>query len=178
MPYAEANSMYPRYFHRILNMLTCEAVYKSYVRLPAENSPTPHEVERNTKLYPFFKDCLGALDGTHIYASVPTAEKARYRNRKGFLSQNVLAVCDFDMKFVYVLSGWEGSAADSMILENARMNDFRIPHSKFYLGDAGFPLSDTVLVPYRGVRYHLREWGAAKIRYVLLSSIVLSLINL
>ncbi len=27
--------------------------------------------------------------------------------RKGHLTQNVLAVCDFDMEFVYILTGWE-----------------------------------------------------------------------
>lgn len=132
------------------------------MRLPQANAPTPFEIEDNSKLFPFCKDCLGALDGTHIYASVPSVDRPRFRNRKGFISQNVLAVCDFNMVFMYVLSGWEGSAADGAILEDARLNDFRIPEGKFYLGDAGFPLSDGVLVPYRGVRYHLREWGSAK----------------
>ena len=145
-------------------MLTQDSVYSLYVHLPAEGSPTPPEIEQNPKLYPFLKDCLGALDGTHIYASVPAEDRARFRNRKGFISQNVLAVCDFNMIFVYVVTGWEGSAADSVVLEDARLNDFRIPSGKFYLGDAGFPLSDSVLVPYRGVRYHLREWGAANVK--------------
>jgi hypothetical protein len=35
-----------------------------------------------------------------------------------------------------------------------------------YLADAGFPLCDGLLVPYRGVRYHLKEWGRASERYV------------
>lgn len=30
---------------------------------------------------------------------------------------------------------------------------------KFYLGDAGYALSWKVLTPYRGVRYHLKEWA-------------------
>lgn len=72
----------------------------------------------------------------------------------------MLAVVSFDMRFMYVLSGWEGSAADSTILDDARKNDFLIPRGKFYLGDAGFSASPSVLVPYRGVWYHLREWQA------------------
>ena len=36
-------------------------------------------------------------------------------------TQNVLAVCSFDLKFTYVLPGWEGSASDSRILDNALM---------------------------------------------------------
>ena len=30
---------------------------------------------------------------------------------------------------------------------------------KFYLADAGYALSRLTLTPYRGVRYHLKEWG-------------------
>ena len=65
------------------------------------------------------KDCIGAIDGTHIPALIPVEEQPRYRNRKGVLSQNVLAVVDFDMNFQYVLAGWEGSASDSRVLRNA-----------------------------------------------------------
>ena len=34
----------------------------------------------------------------------------------------------------------------------------------YYLADAGFPLCDVLLVPYRGVRYHLKEWEQANLR--------------
>ena len=109
---------------------------------------------------PFFKDCIGALDGTHIPCKVRASEAKPYRNRKGFLSQNVLAACSFDLQFVYVLPGWEGSASDGCVLTDAMNNKgFFIPHGKYYLGDAGYPLSPYCLTPYRGVRYHLREWS-------------------
>ena len=45
--------------------------------------------------------------------------QAKYRDRKGNLSQNVLGVCSFDHKFQYILAGWEGSAADSRVLASA-----------------------------------------------------------
>jgi hypothetical protein len=32
----------------------------------------------------------------------------------------VLAVCNFDMQFVYILAGWEGSAYNSRVLSNAQ----------------------------------------------------------
>ena len=44
--------------------------------------------------------------------------------------------------------------------------DLRIPQGKFYLADAGFGVCDSLLVPYRGVRYHLAEWGCANSRYI------------
>ena len=107
---------------------------------------------------PFFKNCLGALDGVHIPAHVPaSANPVAYRNRKGFLSQNVLGVCDFNLCFTYLRVGWEGSAHDARVLASARTDDFKIPIDSFYLADAGYGLARGILVPYRGVRYHLRE---------------------
>jgi hypothetical protein len=111
-----------------------------------------------------FKDCLGAVDGTHILIYVPAALRPRYQSHKGEVSQNVLAACTFDMRFCYILSGWEGSAADSKIFDDVQGKDFSIPRGKFYLGDAGFPCCDALMVPYRGVHYHLHEWGLVKER--------------
>ena len=45
--------------------------------------------------------------------------QAKYRDRKGNLSQNVMGVCSFDYKFQYILAGWEGSIADSRVLASA-----------------------------------------------------------
>ena len=42
-----------------------------------------------------------------------------YTNRHGVQSQNVLAVCDHDMRFVYVYALWEGSAHDAKVLDGA-----------------------------------------------------------
>lgn len=47
----------------------------------------------------------------------------RYRGRKDWPTQNVLAACTLDLKFTYILAGWEGSAADSRILHNALTRD-------------------------------------------------------
>jgi hypothetical protein len=32
------------------------------------------------------------------------------------------------------------------------------------LADAGFPVCDELLTPYRAVHYHLAEWGCAGVR--------------
>ena len=50
---------------------------------------------------------------------MPEADRPRYRTRKGHIATNVLGVCTHDLKFVYVLSGWEGSATDSRVLGDA-----------------------------------------------------------
>jgi len=36
---------------------------------------------------------------------------------------------------------------------------------RYLLEDAGFASCDALLVPYRGVRYHLREWRQGRTRY-------------
>jgi hypothetical protein len=43
-----------------------------------------------------------------------------------------MAAVDFDMKFTYVLAGWEGSAHDALILADAleRNNGFVVPEGK------------------------------------------------
>ena len=48
--------------------------------------------------------------------------------KKGVLSQNVLAAISFDdLKFSYVLAGWEGSAHDSKVLNDALSRGFCAP---------------------------------------------------
>lgn len=56
--------------------------------------------------------------------------------------------------------------------KHARLLDFRIPDGKFYLADAGFALCDTLLTPYRGIRYHLAEWGRGDTMYVSISWLI------
>ena len=138
--------------------------YDSQVRLPTASDPIPPEICNNPKRYPFFKDVIGALDWTHINCSPSEEERQTSHNQKGLLTQNCLIACSFDLLFTYVLSGWEGSAADSLIYHNACLTTFPVPNGKQYLADAGFPLCDQLLVPYRGTRYHLAEWGRANIR--------------
>jgi hypothetical protein len=146
--------------------VTTTSFYTRYVKLPHDDQ-VPAHIRKNGKFHPFFENCLGALDGTHVWAHVPSTETGRYRDRKGAISQNVLAACTFDMQFCYILSGWEGSAADARILHEARQQDFAIPAGKFYLADAGFSLSKSIMVPYRNVRYHLKEWGRSNQRCVI-----------
>lgn len=141
--------------------------YTKYVNLPTAESLILPRICKNPKFWPYFKDVLGALDGSHIHSSPPAFLRASCRNRKGAISQNCIFACSFDLRFVYALTGWEGSATDARVYEDARTTDLIIPPGKCYLADAGYPHCKELLVPYRGVRYHLAEWGRASVRYVL-----------
>ena len=60
---------------------------------------------------------------------MPPEIQGRFLGRKDGTTQNVLAAISFDLKFTYVLAGWEGSAHDSRVLNNAfaRLGGFSIP---------------------------------------------------
>jgi hypothetical protein len=135
------------------------------VKLPGRLSSLADCITRNPKFAEFFVDCIGAIDSSHIYARVAPNQHVRFRDRHANISQNVLAVCRFNELFTYVMSGWEGSASDALIYVAARRWSLAIPEGKYLLGDAGFPSCLAVLVPYRGVQYHLKEWGRASERY-------------
>nr|XP_048318633.1 uncharacterized protein LOC125418638 [Ziziphus jujuba var. spinosa] len=92
-------------------------------------STVPSKIREHTRFYPYFKDCIGAIDGIHIPATVKGRDVSSYRNRHGKISQNVLAACNFDLEFIYVLSGWEGLAHDSKLLHDAlsRRNGLKFP---------------------------------------------------
>lgn len=61
------------------------------LHLAVDTSPAVESVESGM-LMPFFADCVGAIDGTHIPVTVDAGESFKpWRNRKGFLSQKASA---------------------------------------------------------------------------------------
>jgi hypothetical protein len=99
-------------------MVVLGPFYNCYVKLPPKDQ-TSLKILNNPKLYPFFKDCHRAIDGTHINVFVLDDAVPQCCNRKGGLSQNVLATCTFNMQFCYALPSWKGSAADGHVFDNA-----------------------------------------------------------
>ena len=39
--------------------------------------------------------------------------------RHGYTSQNMLALCDFDMRFTFAVAGWPGSVHDMRVFKDA-----------------------------------------------------------
>ncbi|KIK77531.1 hypothetical protein PAXRUDRAFT_76534, partial [Paxillus rubicundulus Ve08.2h10] len=50
--------------HCILNILVESPMYQAYVKSLNDNTPDWIKVE--PKLFPFFKDCRGDIDGCHV----------------------------------------------------------------------------------------------------------------
>ncbi|CAI7862969.1 unnamed protein product [Closterium sp. NIES-53] len=116
---------------------------------------------RSRPEYAHFRGALGAVDGTLIPACIRRDRQQAFYDRHGQVSQNVLAVVSFNDLFLYVLAGWEGSAHDSTVFQNALHRGLRIPRGKYLLADSGFRNDAHCLSPYRQVLYHLTRWQQA-----------------
>ncbi|CAL8083472.1 unnamed protein product [Prunus armeniaca] len=141
--------------------------YRSKETISRQFNSVLHAMMRISEEYLKLHPCaIGALDGTHIPVTVFADDRPRYQNRKEDISTNVLGVCDPNLKFIYVLSGWEGSASDARVLRDAlaRDNPFQVPNDKYYLVDAGYANGQGFWAPYRGTR----SFGLLKKRWSIL----------
>ena len=141
----------------MLVIFSSQPFYTTYVQTPTGDS-IPSKIRNNPRFWPFFQNAVGAIDGSHIAFSPSAANQLSYRNCKGFVSQNCLFACTFTLLFTYALMGWDGSATDAKVWADAIATDLIIPQGFYLLADAGFPLCDMLMTPYRGTWYHLKEW--------------------
>ncbi|KAL5574363.1 hypothetical protein UlMin_023960 [Ulmus minor] len=105
------------------------------IKPPKNYDLIQHYIQSNCKYGPYFKDCIGAIDGTHIHAKIPVNEQIPCIGRKGFSTQNIMAACNFNMLFTFVWPRWEGN--------------------KYYLVDVGYPNMKGFLAPYKEELYNL-----------------------
>ncbi|XP_059642983.1 uncharacterized protein LOC132284866 [Cornus florida] len=105
-----------RHFKRVLRAI-CH-LGKFLIRSPQSND-VPSHILHNPKYYPWFKNCIGAIDRTHISVFAPVSKQTPYRGKKSIVTQNVMCVCSFDMLFTFVYAGWEGTANDSRVFIDA-----------------------------------------------------------
>ena len=149
-----------RKFSEVLRCICRLAVH--IIRPKDPQFRTIHPKLQEARFWPHFNDCIGAIDGTHIPVTVPKSELPKYVGRHHYSSQNVMAVCDFDMRFTFVVTGWPGSAHDTRVfLDTLVTYKESFPHppqGKYYLVDSGYPNRKGYLAPYKGQRYHVPEW--------------------
>jgi hypothetical protein len=78
-----------------------------------------HPKLRNRRFYPYFKNYIGAIDGTHIPCVVPNHLFIHHLCRKSITTQNVMAYYDFDMRFTFVNVSWPGSIHDMRVFTDS-----------------------------------------------------------
>ncbi|XP_034570889.1 protein ALP1-like [Setaria viridis] len=108
------------------------SVLKLAVQIISPKDPEFENVHRrlqNPRFALYFNNCIGAIDGTHVPVVVPSQKVVQYTGRHGYTTQNVLAICDFDMRFTFVVSGWPGSVHDMRVFNDA-VNKYgdKFPH--------------------------------------------------
>jgi hypothetical protein len=104
-------------FHRVLKFVVKFAA--DIIRPNDPNFSTVQDRLRNPRFYPYFKDCIWAIDGTHVPCVVPSDKFVQHLCHTGMTTQNVLAVYDLDMRFTFVLAGWLGSLHDMRVFNDA-----------------------------------------------------------
>ncbi|KAL7263365.1 hypothetical protein ACSBR1_001519 [Camellia fascicularis] len=109
-----------RHFHAVLEAMK---LFTEVHCKPTRDQNNRHPYLRSKGKYVPFKHCIGALDDTHIEAVLPARDAGTYYGRKGYPTQNILAVCDFDMCFIFTSCGWEGSMYDSRIFNEIIENE-------------------------------------------------------
>jgi len=70
---------------------------------------TVHQTLQSPRFSLYFDNCIGAIDGIHVPVVVPTNKAVQHTRRHEYTTQNMMAICDFDMRFTFVVAGWSGS---------------------------------------------------------------------
>lgn len=70
--------------------------------------------------------------------------------------------CDFDIQFTYILPWWKKVAYNGKVLEDIiNEKSFTILKEKYYLEDTDYSNSESLLLPYKKVYYHLKKQAIA-----------------
>lgn len=125
-------------------------LYHQYIRMPETQ---PEFRSNSQKFYSVarFPKCIGAIDCTHVKIISPGGNNAEiFRNRKGFFSFNVQAICDSNCLFQDVVCRWPGSTHDSQIFSNSYIRA-RFERGDFedytLVGDSGYAIKNYLITP-------------------------------
>ena len=67
--------------------------------------------------------CIRSIDDTHVIASISKGMEHSFHGKKSYVTQNVMIVVDFNLRFTNVLGVGRGTTHDPLILqENVKMN--------------------------------------------------------
>ena len=50
----------------MVNISSSPPFYTDHVKIPITGDPVPPEIQQNLKFWPYLKDALAAIDGSHI----------------------------------------------------------------------------------------------------------------
>lgn len=137
-----------RVIHRVSAALA--SLGHTYIKFPV----TSAEI-RDTQLGFYniakFPKVIGALDCTHIKIISPGGSHAEiYRNRKGYMSLNVQAICNADLMLTDLVVRWPGSSDDERIFSGCRRNamfELGTYEESLLVADSGYMNRDYMMMP-------------------------------
>ncbi|CAH2099209.1 unnamed protein product [Euphydryas editha] len=94
---------------------------------------------------------LGCIDCTQVAIVRPAQNEERFYSRKHYHSLNVQLICDAEMQIIGVDASHGGASHDSFIWTNhplrTHLEELRNSDSIWFLGDSGYPLRKTMMIP-------------------------------
>lgn len=137
---------------RTLQRVTHEIaqVHHRFIKMPTTNAELAAIKQRFHNIAGFPR-VVGTVDCTHVAIQSPGGVNAeQFRNRKGYFSINVQAICDADLRLMHLMARWPGSVHDSTIFNNSPLPvEFRLQRygNGFLLGDSGYACKPYLLTP-------------------------------
>ncbi|XP_036150262.1 protein ANTAGONIST OF LIKE HETEROCHROMATIN PROTEIN 1-like [Monomorium pharaonis] len=130
-----------RIIRRIINWLV--TLVPEVVTWPEGNNIT--KVSGKFQEIAGIRNCIGAIDGSHIYINKPEENGRQYFNRKQCYSILLQTVTDSNMKFINIYCGDPGSFHDVRMLRRSELfpvaeleREHIFPNNTFLLGDKGY----------------------------------------
>ena len=98
--------------------------------------------------------CVGCIDGLFVEVIRPSTDNSlHYTSRKGKFGVNVQAICDHKYRFTWMSALATGSTHDSAAWGLTELYDQIGIIVPYYInGDAAYPASEVLLVPFKGIR--------------------------
>ncbi|RVE40628.1 hypothetical protein evm_014723 [Chilo suppressalis] len=139
---------------RIIKKVTgaIASLRQTFIQLPRSDEDIRRTQEEFYKIARFPR-IISAIDCTHIRIQSPGGNTAEeFRNRKGFFSFNVQAMCSAELMFQDIVARWPGSTHDCMIFSNSCAK-FHCENNAFgngiILGDSGYEQTNYLLIPFQ-----------------------------
>ena len=99
----------------------CTAIYNclkdQYLKMPTTKEEWLEISEKTFQRWQF-PNAFGAANGKHIQLTQPPKSVAQFRNYKGTFSIVLMALADYDYRFLYADVGCQGKISDGGVLRN------------------------------------------------------------
>lgn len=153
---------------RVVTALADESVAARHIRMPAgrpEFDAIALDFQNLVKDNGGMPGIVSAVDGTHIKVRYPDSLEGHsdWRNRKGWMSYNVMGVVDARSRFMAVNASWPGSVGDARVYRNSVYGKQHLDHTVYdgllhslpdgtklsycSLGDSAYPAGPCLLTP-------------------------------